>query len=191
MASVKPPRLHQARKLRVRRLRAADVGALIELVSQLSAQRSDDLPKNVSAITAAEVKRHFLGHRSKFLTLVAELDGVVVAYALLLAAYDSARATEGLNVADIYVNAEGRKKSVGRTLLAACAAEAKRQGKTYLTWLSKAWDVPSHDSYRRIGAIEEPVMTHLLPLTKVPAFVAEGQTMMPAKGLRKRRPART
>jgi GNAT superfamily N-acetyltransferase len=191
MSPVKPQRLHQARKLCVRRVKAADTAALIQLVAELSTQRADDLQKRASALTAAEVKRQFLGRSPKFLTLVAELDGVVVAYALLLAAYDSARATEGLNVADIYVNAEGRKKSVGRTLLAACAAEAKRQGKTYLTWLSKAWDVPAHDSYRRIGAIEEPVMTHLLPLTKVPAFVAEGQTMMPAKGLRKRRPART
>lgn len=184
------PRTHTPRNLMVRRAKTADAKILIQLVAELTAERAELAPNVAPAFTMPEALRDVLGRSAKVLALVAELDGAVVAYAFLMPVYDSTRAAHGLNVTDIYINAEGRKKSVGRTLLAACAAEANRQGKTFLTWISKAWDVPAHDSYRRIGAIEEPVMAHRLPLNKVPAFISEGETMMPARGLRKRRPAR-
>jgi len=186
-----PPRAHQARNLLVRHATAGDKAVLIQLVGELTAERADVDPARALAFTPKVAARDVFGRAPKVLALVAELEGVVVAYAFLTSIYDSARAVDGLCVTDIYVNAEGRKKSVGRTLMAACAAEAKRQGKSYLSWTSKAWDVEAHDSYRRLGAVEEPVMAHFLPLSKVPAFISEGETMMPARGLRKRRPART
>ncbi len=188
MPDSKPPRRHQPRNLIVRRLVQADMAAFVALVAAHQGQGS---AKGADVLTPAFVRKNFLGRRPAVLALVAILEGAMTAYALLMPILDTAVGAEGLCVAEIYVDANGQRKSVGRTLLAACAAEAERQGKTYLAWTSKAWDVEGHDAYRRIGAIEEPVMAHLLPLAKVPRFVAEGRTMMPAKGLRKRRPART
>jgi hypothetical protein len=47
---------------------------------------------------------------------------------------------------------------VGRALLAALAAEARGRGLGFLWWASRTWNTGAHAFFRRVAAVEEPVL---------------------------------
>ena len=141
------------------------------MVRQLNAHQNDPA-ENFNTDVAL---RDALGPEAAVETLIAELDNTPVGYAFVLPAYESAYAARGLYVADFFVTEAARERGVGRVLVAACAALARRQSKTYLWWTSKAWNVDAQAFYRKLGANEEPVMAHALTFAKFDALAEEGE----------------
>ncbi len=119
--------------------------------------------------------RDAVGPDAAVQALIAELDKVTVGYAFLLPAYDGARAARGLHVVDFFVTEHARERGVSRELVAACAALARCQSKAYLWWTSKAWNVDAQAFYRKLGAVEEPVMAHALTSAKFDALADAGE----------------
>jgi GNAT superfamily N-acetyltransferase len=161
------------------------VDALSDLVKQFHLHQGDP----TEHFTPAAVRREILARGRSTRALVAELDGAVVGFALLLPAFESPWAASGLYVGVFHVVETARKRGVGRALMAACAAEAKRQRRGFLWWVSKAWNVDAHHFYHTIGAIEEPVMAHALTYKAFEKLADEGRAHLAAhRRVRRREP---
>jgi GNAT superfamily N-acetyltransferase len=149
--------------LTIRPARADDADALAALVRELNAHQRDPTDR----FDAAVARRDGFGDPRRFETLLAEADGRPVGYALFLPAYESAYALAGLYVADLYVAPSHRRQGIGRALLAALAAEARARGLGFLWWVSREWNREAHAFFRRVAAVEDPVV----------AFATFGETL--------------
>jgi GNAT superfamily N-acetyltransferase len=167
-------RPHLTRDLIVRPAKPSDADVLAGLVKQLNAHQNDPTEN----FDAAAALRDTVGSDAAVQALIAELDQVPVGYAFLLPSYESAHAARGLYVTDFFVTEPARDRGVGRALVAACAASARRQGKNFLWWVSKAWNVDAQAFYRKLGAVEEPVMAHALTFAKFDAIADEGEAFI-------------
>lgn len=153
-ASSVPP----APTVQVRPARPEDAPSIAALAAELNAHQgdpSDQFPAEV-------VQRDGFGPRPKFHVLVAEHQGQVVGYAMLLPAYETGWGSDGLYMSDLHVGHGHRRLGIGRALMVACAQEVRRQGKGYLWWASRAWNEPAQAFYRALGAYEEPIFAHSL-----------------------------
>ena len=70
---------------------------------------------------------------------MAELDGVVVGFALWFLNFSTWRGTHGIYLEDLYVRPAARGGGLGKALLAALAAECVRNGYTRLEWVVSSW----------------------------------------------------
>jgi ribosomal protein S18 acetylase RimI-like enzyme len=135
-----------------------DAEALAVLAAELNAHQGDpddQFPPGV-------VLRDGFGETPKFQVLVAEYEGEVVGYAMLLPAYETGWGASGLYMSDLAVGGRWRRLGIGRRLMVACAAEVKRQGRGYLWWASRAWNEAAQTFYRNLGASDEPIFAHVL-----------------------------
>jgi GNAT superfamily N-acetyltransferase len=140
--------------LTIRPARADDADALAVLVREQNAHQRDPTDR----FDAPAARRDGFGDPRRFEALLAESDGRPVGYALFLPAYESAHAVAGLYVADLYVAPAHRRQGIGRALLAALAAEARARGLGFLWWVSRAWNTDAHAFFRRVAAVEDPVV---------------------------------
>jgi GNAT superfamily N-acetyltransferase len=88
----------------------------------------------------------------KFQTLLAELDGAVVGYAIYFFTYSTFLARPTLYLEDIFVLPDHRNRGAGRALFRACAAEAVANDCGRMEWTVLTWNQPSIDFYKRAGA---------------------------------------
>ncbi|MDX2224001.1 MAG: GNAT family N-acetyltransferase [Rhodospirillaceae bacterium] len=167
-------RPHPARDLVIRRAAPADAPAIAALARELHAHQGDP----TTHFTAEAIVRDGFAPDSPLTLLVAELDGQVAAYAVLAPAYETAWAAKGLYLADIHVTDAAQRRGVGRALMAACAATARRAGTSYLWWCSKAWNVDAQAFYRKLGASDEPVVAHALTFERFEALADEGARLL-------------
>jgi GNAT superfamily N-acetyltransferase len=109
----------------VRRAQPADAEVLATLGRALNVQQGDPSMN----FTAEAVRRDGFGEVPKFEAWVAEVNGQAVGYALVVpAAYETGYAKAGVYVQDVFVAPEARQRGVGRALMAAVAADARRRG---------------------------------------------------------------
>lgn len=169
-------RPHPSRDLVIRRATPADAPAVAALARELHAHQGDP----TTHFTADAIVRDGFAPGSVLTLLVAELDGLTSAYAVLAPAYGTAWAEKGLFLSDIHVTDAAQRRGVGRALMAACAATARQSGATYLWWCSKAWNVDAQAFYRKLGASDEPVVAHALTLQNFQALADEGARLLAA-----------
>jgi GNAT superfamily N-acetyltransferase len=88
----------------------------------------------------------------RFRTLLAELDGELVGYAIYFFTYSTFRARPTLYLEDVFVLPDRRSQGAGVALFRACAREAVAQGCARMEWQVLAWNEPSIQFYERLGA---------------------------------------
>lgn len=138
----------------VRRAESGDAEALAALGRALNLQQRDPS----SHFTAEAVRRDGFGDTPRFEAWMAVLDDRAVGYALVVpAAYETAYAKSGVYVQDLFVEPGARRRGVGRALLAAVAADARRRGLEFVWWASRTWNTASHAFFRTLATAEEPV----------------------------------
>lgn len=135
----------------IRPARDADAAAVAALINAIN---SLDGPLTLP-MTAEIVRRDLLGAKAKAMLRVAELDGVVIGFATGTFIYDAQRHADALMLLDLYVAPEFRRRGAARALMAALAAEAKRQGAGCLWWGVDEGDDEATLFYRAIGAESE------------------------------------
>lgn len=163
----------------VRPATAADATVLAELSRALNSE----LREPVGHVTDAAVARDVFGASPAGISvLLAELDGRPVGYALFHDAYESTYAARGVFLGDLYVRPEARRHGVGRALVAAVARAAKARDRSFVWWVSKAWNADAHAFYRTLGALDEPVVAHALTFGAFEALAAEAEPDGPAGG---------
>jgi GNAT superfamily N-acetyltransferase len=141
--------------VRVRRAGPDDAESLAVLGRALNEQQGDPCVH----FTAEAIRRDGFGGTPRFEAWLAELGGRPVGYALVVpAAYETGYAEAGVYVQDLFVSPEARRRGVGRALMAAVAADARRRGLTFVWWASRTWNRDSHDFFRTIATVEEPVV---------------------------------
>jgi GNAT superfamily N-acetyltransferase len=155
--------------LRIRSAVPEDAPRLAALVRALNTHEREPLEH----FDEAAARRDGFGSSRRYETLVAEIEGRVVGYALFHASYDTAWAATGVYLIDIFVEADARRRGIGRGLAAAVAAAAKERGASFLWWCSKPWNDEAHGFYRALGAIEEPVIAHALVFENFERLAAE------------------
>jgi GNAT superfamily N-acetyltransferase len=139
----------------VRRAQPADAEVLATLGRALNVQQGD--PNTYFTVEA--VRRDGFAEAPKFEAWVAEVNGQPVGYALVVpAAYETSYAKAGVYVQDVFVAPEARQRGVGRALMAAVAADARRRGLEFVWWVSRAWNTEAHAFFRTLATVEEPVI---------------------------------
>jgi GNAT superfamily N-acetyltransferase len=139
----------------VRRARITDADVLAALGQALNLQQGD--PSTYFTVEA--IRRDGFGEPPKFEAWLAEVDDGPVGYALVVpAAYETGYAKAGVYVQDLFVLPEARQRGVGRALMAAVAADARRRGLEFVWWASRTWNTESHAFFRKLATVEEPVI---------------------------------
>jgi GNAT superfamily N-acetyltransferase len=133
----------------VRPIEAGDVPRLLELIDGLADY--EKLPRPDGA-ARARMAADALRDPRRFLTLLAEVDGLVVGYAIYFFTYSTFRARSTLYLEDIFVLPEQRGHGAGVALFRACAREAVANDCARMEWQVLAWNTPSIDFYKRLGA---------------------------------------
>lgn len=142
-------------KLLVRRAQVDDADVVAALGQALNVQQGDP----ITHFTAEAVRRDGFGETPRFETWLAEVEGRALGYALVVpAAYETGYAKAGAYVQDLFVLPEARHRGVGRALMAAVAADARRRGLEFVWWASRAWNTESHEFFRTLATVEEPVI---------------------------------
>jgi GNAT superfamily N-acetyltransferase len=144
--------------VRVRRARPEDAA----VVSAFGLALDEDEAVPGRRFTPDAVLRDGFGSQPRFIAFVAERDGEPVGFALATPSYETNWAEAGLYVGDIYVAPAARRIGVGRKLVAALAAEARRQGHGHLWWTSLPQRAEARAFYESIHATTEQVYAHAL-----------------------------
>jgi GNAT superfamily N-acetyltransferase len=133
----------------VRPLQPADLPRLLELIDGLAdyekLARPDPAARQRLADDAAS-------QPPRFNCLLAEIDGLVVGYAIYFFTYSTFRARPSLYLEDIFVLPEARGRGAGIRLFRACAREAVAQSCARMEWQVLSWNTPSIQFYERLGA---------------------------------------
>ncbi len=141
--------------VRVRRAELRDAEALAALGRALSVQQGDPSTN----FTAEAARRDGFGDTPRFEAWMAELDDRAVGYALVVpAAYETSYAKAGVYVEDLFVAPAARRRGVGRALLAAVAADARRRGFEFVWWSSRAGNTEAHAFFRTLATVEDAVI---------------------------------
>jgi GNAT superfamily N-acetyltransferase len=135
-----------------------DAGLVADLIEELNRHQGEPTGR----VTADAVRRDGFGARPEFQVLLAEVDGAVAGYALFHPSWSTEVGERGFYLYDLYVREAARGRGVGRALLAAVAARARAEGRTFLWWSSKDWNREAQAFYAGLGAIEETAKAHAI-----------------------------
>lgn len=128
---------------------AGEVAALFNAINCLGGRGP------VVTMTGEHVRRHLLGPRPLSTLLVAEHEGSLAGFVTGNIVYDSTRAAGGCIVVDLYVRPDCRRRGIGRALMAAMAAAARREGAVCLWWGVDEGDDEATAFYISLGAVLE------------------------------------
>jgi GNAT superfamily N-acetyltransferase len=131
----------------IRRAGPSDAATIVRLVRELAA--FEGLLDQVQ-LTAVDVLRDGFGERPRFECLLAEVDGVAVAFALYFEDYSTFEGRSGIFVEDLYVAEAARGRGVGRRLLARLAQIVVERDCRRLDLCVLHWN-PARGFYERLG----------------------------------------
>lgn len=134
---------------RVRRVRPADVPAVLELVGELAEY---ERLSHECRMTAEQLHGALFGPEPALFGHVGEAAGRVAGFALWFRNFSTFRGTHGIYLEDLYVCREHRGTGLGRALLTELAAECVRRGYARLEWSALDWNAPAIDFYTSLGA---------------------------------------
>ena len=133
----------------IRGAEPADVPRILELIKELAEyERSLD---QVTA-TSRELSAALFAEHPAVFAHVAEVDAIVVGFALWFVNFSTWLGKHGIYLEDLYVTPAVRGRGVGKALLAELAATCVRRGYGRLEWWVLDWNEAAIGFYRSIGA---------------------------------------
>ena len=135
---------------RVRRVREADVPAVVELVHGLAEY---ERLAHECHLTADQLREALFGPAPALFGHVAEVDGEVVGFTLWFLNFSTFRGVHGIFLEDLYVRPEQRGARLGRALLTELAEECVRRGYARLEWSVLDWNAPAIGFYKSLSAV--------------------------------------
>jgi GNAT superfamily N-acetyltransferase len=133
----------------VRTFRVGDAPRLLELIDGLADYERLERPAGAARERLAT---HAMAEPPLFRILLAEIDRLVVGYAIYFFTYSTFLARPNLYLEDIFVLPDYRAQGAGKALFRACAREAVTHECGRMEWQVLNWNQPSIDFYKRLGA---------------------------------------
>ncbi|MEK9969902.1 MAG: GNAT family N-acetyltransferase [Ferrovibrio sp.] len=162
-------------KTLIRPATADDADTIVSLVQALAIYEKE--PLSSVRLTADDIRRDGFGPVKYFETLIAELDGEPVGFALYFHNYSTWEGRAGLFVEDLFVLERARGHGLGRQLITALAAIADARGCKRLDLNVLDWN-PTREFYHRLGINHK---TEWLPYRMTqPAIARLGESADPA-----------
>lgn len=127
-----------------------DAEALAPLVRALARFDGKD---DVSHLTPARVADWLSGPAPAFDAVIALADGRALGYAAFYRAFSLYKGSPVMLLENLYVSEAARKRGVGRQLVAAVAAEARRRGYPRMELHVTVSNRPTRAFYERIGLV--------------------------------------
>ncbi len=133
----------------LRAAEARDVPLILQLIRELAIYEREP-----EAVVATEEMLHeaLFGDEPAAHTLIGELDGAAVGFALYFYNFSTWLGRRGIYLEDLYVTPEARGHGVGKALLQAVAKAAVEQGCGRYEWNVLRWNTPSIEFYEACGA---------------------------------------
>lgn len=133
----------------IRPATAGDVPRILEMIRELAAYE-----RALDEVTATEdgLRGALFAAQPAVFAHVADVDGVVVGFALWFVNFSTWLGRHGIYLEDLYVTPALRGRGLGKALLAELAAICVRRGYGRLEWWVLDWNEPAIGFYRSIGA---------------------------------------
>jgi len=130
-----------------------DTAAIVGLIRELA--EFEQLTHLMRA-TPETLHPHLFGPRPVAEAVVAEVDGVVVAFALFFTNFSTFLAQPGLYLEDLYVQPAHRGAGLGRALLQHLGRLAVQRGCGRFEWSVLDWNRNAIEFYEKMGATVMP-----------------------------------
>ncbi len=135
--------------LKIREARESDCQFILGMIHELAA--FEKLSHEVLA-TELKLKEHLFSSQPVAKALIAELNGVAVAFALYFFSFSTFLAKPGIYLEDLYVKESFRSKGIGLSLLKHLALIAQENNFGRLEWSVLDWNQKAIDFYLKLGA---------------------------------------
>ncbi len=135
--------------MKIREAKPEDAETFLDLIDALADYENLTRP-DISA--RKRLIRDGFGKTRRFTSLLAEIDGKAVGYAIYFETYSSFLALPTLYIEDIFVLTEYRSRKVGYLLFMECVREAHQRGCGRMEWMVLDWNQLAINFYKRVGA---------------------------------------
>jgi len=136
-------------KPQIRPAVVADIEKIMQFVIDLAIYEKE--PDAVLA-TPDDLKQALFCDNPKVYSLMAEIDGEVVGFALYFYTYSTWLGKHGIYLEDLYVARESRGSGAGKALLKELAKIAVTNDMGRVEWSVLDWNEPSIQFYKALGA---------------------------------------
>jgi GNAT superfamily N-acetyltransferase len=134
--------------IQIRPATPQDVSLILRLVRELA-----EYEREPDAVVATEAMLHeALFDRGVAESVIAELDGNPVGFALFFHNFSTWTGKPGIYLEDLYVTPDARGAGAGKALLQHLAGLALDRGCGRFEWAVLDWNTPAIDFYRAMGA---------------------------------------
>jgi GNAT superfamily N-acetyltransferase len=137
----------------IRSATRADVPLLLELIGALAEY---ERLRDEVVLNGALLEQHLFGERPAAETVIAEVDGAAVGYALFFPTFSTFLGRLGIWLEDLFVLPAHRRGGIGRALLLHVAQLAVERECGRLEWSALDWNEPALAFYRELGARAMP-----------------------------------
>jgi len=132
----------------IREATLADCSRILELINELAVY--ERAPEEVT-VTLAEFEDAGFGQKPVWKAFVAELDAVIVGFALYYVRYSTWKGCR-LYLEDFIVTDSHRGKGIGKQLFDTIVLEAHEKGFNGMTWQVLDWNEPAINFYKKYEA---------------------------------------
>ncbi|MDA3842827.1 MAG: GNAT family N-acetyltransferase [Candidatus Kapabacteria bacterium] len=135
-------------KFNIRLAEEKDSGTIFKFIQDLA--EFEKLSDTVSA-TEDIIRESLFGQKAYAETILAEIDGKPVAFAMFFHNFSTFVGRPGLYIEDAYVYPEHRGKGIGTCMFKFCAKLAKERNCGRMEWMALKWN-PACELYKKMGA---------------------------------------
>ncbi|MFO1216851.1 MAG: GNAT family N-acetyltransferase [Burkholderiaceae bacterium] len=126
-----------------------DVSAIVGLITELA---EFEQLTHLLQLTRETLHPHLFGPKPVVESVVGEVDGEVVAFALFFTNFSTFLAKPGLYLEDLYVKPAHRSRGIGRAMLEHLGALAVERGYGRFEWSVLDWNEHAIRFYEKMGA---------------------------------------
>lgn len=138
--------------MKIRRAEKADCPRLLELVKELALY--EKAPEQVT-VSQKEFEDAGFSEHPIWWAFVAELDGVIVGFALYYIRYSTWKGCR-MYLEDILITEHHRGKGIGKLLFDQLIIEAKERKLSGIVWQVLEWNEPAINFYKKYNATLDP-----------------------------------
>ena len=135
-------------KITIRESKKEDMSAVLDLIQELA---SYEKATNEMINTVENLEKDGFGKDKVFDCIVAELDDIIVGFALFFTGYSTWKG-KTLYLEDFLVNESHRGKGIGKLLFNKVIEEAKKRGVKRMDWQVLDWNEPAINFYKKYNA---------------------------------------